>query len=153
MDYREPDVMARRFVGTRRISDESGELYNREVRNVGILNHGSDDTTASECATGGTFRENPGGVPDGIGADGAEAVATVESQFAPPIKASAKSQITGRRRRLSARKASARRSLERVFIVFECPHIGERGGSKPKETSLVNVGSHLFQSGSLYGAK
>jgi hypothetical protein len=91
--------MARRFVGTRRISDESGELYNREVRNVGILNHGSDDTTASECATGGTFRENPGGVPDPESANRAESVATVKSQFAPPIKASARIQITGRRRR------------------------------------------------------
>jgi hypothetical protein len=109
--------MARRFVGTRRISDESGELYNREVPGVGILHEGSDKSAPSKCAAGGTFRENPGGVPDGIGADGAEAGATVESQFAPPIKASARSQITGRRRRFSARKASARRSFERVFMV------------------------------------
>jgi hypothetical protein len=99
MDYREPDVVASRFIGTRRISDESGKLHNREVPGVGILHHGSDKSAPSKCAAGGTFRENPGGVPDGIGADGAEAVATVKSQFAPPIKASARSQITGRRRR------------------------------------------------------
>jgi hypothetical protein len=37
-------------------------------------------------------------------------------QLTPPIKASARNQITGRRRRLSARKASARRSLEGIFM-------------------------------------
>jgi hypothetical protein len=109
--------VARRFIGTGRISDESGELHDGQVPGVGILNHGSDDTPATECPPGGTFRENPGGVPDGIGANGTESVATVKSQFAPPIKASARSQITGRRRRFSARKASARRSFERVFMV------------------------------------
>jgi hypothetical protein len=36
-------------------------------------------------------------------------------QFAPPKIASTRSQMTGRRRRLSARKAQARRSLS--FIV------------------------------------
>jgi len=98
MDYREPDVVACSFIGTGAVAYESGELHNREVPGVGILHHGSDDTPATECATGGTASENPGGITDGIGADGAEAVATVESQFAPPIKASARSQITGRRR-------------------------------------------------------
>jgi hypothetical protein len=33
-------------------------------------------------------------------------------QFAPPMIASTRSQMTGRRRRLSARKAQARRSLD-----------------------------------------
>jgi hypothetical protein len=99
MDHGKTNIVASRFIGTGRISDESGKLHNREVRNVGILNHGSDDTTASECATGGTFRENPGGVPDPESANRAESVATVKSQFAPPIKASARIQITGRRRR------------------------------------------------------
>jgi hypothetical protein len=117
MDHGEPDVVSRRFIGTGRISDESGKLHDGQVPGVGILNEGSDKSAPSKCAAGGTFRENPGGVPDEIGADGAEAVATVESQFAPPIKASARSQITGRRRRFSARKASARRSLERVFMI------------------------------------
>jgi hypothetical protein len=99
MDHGKTNIVARRFIGTGRISDESGKLHDGQVPGVGILNHGSDDTTATECPPGGTFRENPGGVPDRIGADGAEAVATVKSQFAPPIKASAKSQMTGRRRR------------------------------------------------------
>jgi hypothetical protein len=117
MDYREPDVVARSFIGTGAVAYESGELHNREVPGVGIFHHGSDDTTATECAAGGTFRENPGGVPDRIGADGAEAVAAIESQLTPPIKASARIQMTGRRRRLSARNPRARRSLERVFMM------------------------------------
>jgi hypothetical protein len=91
--------MACSFIGTGRISDESGELHDRQVPGVGILHEGSDESALSKCPAGGTFRENPGGVSDRIGADGAESVATVESQFAPPIKASAKSQMTGRRRR------------------------------------------------------
>jgi hypothetical protein len=99
MDHGKTNIVARRFIGTGRISDESGKLHDGQVPGVGILHEGSDDTTATECPPGGTFRENPGGVPDRIGADGAEAVATVKSQFAPPIKASAKSQMTGRRRR------------------------------------------------------
>ena len=96
MHHSEPDVMTRRFVGTGAVAYECGKLYNGQVPSIGILNHGSDKSALSECATGGTFRENPGGVPDGIGADGAEAVAAVKSQFAPPIKASARSQMTGR---------------------------------------------------------
>jgi hypothetical protein len=99
MDYREPDVVSRRFIGTGAVAYESGKLHNREVPGVGILHHGSDKSALSKCPPGGTFRENPGGVPDGIGANGTESVATVKSQFAPPIKASARSQITGRRRR------------------------------------------------------
>jgi hypothetical protein len=106
------------WITVNRISDESGNLPDGQVPGVGILHHGSDKSALSKCPPGGTFRENPGGVPDRIGANRAEAVATVESQFAPPIKASAKSQITGRRRRLSARNAQARRSLERGFMVF-----------------------------------
>ena len=96
MDYREPDVVACSFIGTGAVAYESGKLHNREVPGVGILHEGSDKSAPSKCAAGGTFRENPGGVPDGIGADGTKAVATEESQFAPPIKASAKSQMTGR---------------------------------------------------------
>jgi hypothetical protein len=117
MDHGKTNIVASRFIGTGRISDESGKLHDRQVPGVGILNHGSDDTPATESTAGGTASENFGGVSDGIGADGAEAVAAVESQFAPPIKASARSHMTGRRRRLSARKASARRSFERVFMV------------------------------------
>jgi len=96
MDYREPDVVARSFIGTGAVAYESGKLHDGQVPGVGILNHGSDDTPSTESPAGGTAGENPGGITDGIGADGAEVVATVESQFAPPIKASARSQITGR---------------------------------------------------------
>jgi hypothetical protein len=99
MDYREPDVVACSFIGTGAVAYESGKLHDRQVPGVGILNHGSDDTPSTECPPGGTFRENPGGITDGIGADGAEAVATVESQLTPPIKASARIQMIGRRRR------------------------------------------------------
>jgi len=81
-----------RFVSARRISDESRKLYNGKVPGVGILNHGSDDAPATECAAGGTFRENPGGISDGISTDGTEAVATKESQLTPPRIASTRSQ-------------------------------------------------------------
>jgi hypothetical protein len=77
--------MTRRFVGTGAVAYECGKLHNGQVPGVGIFNHGSDDTPATECPAGGTFRENPGGIPDGIGADGAKTVATEESQFTPPI--------------------------------------------------------------------
>ncbi len=84
--------MASRFVSARRISDKCRKLYDRKVTGVGILNHGSDDTATSECATGCTFRENPGGISDGISTDGTEAVATKESQLTPPRIASTRSQ-------------------------------------------------------------
>ena len=90
MHHSEPDVMTRRFVGTGAVAYECGKLYNGQVPSIGILNPGSDKSALSECATGGTFRENPGGVPDGIGADGAEAVATEESQRTPPTRSCAK---------------------------------------------------------------
>jgi hypothetical protein len=91
--------VARSFIGTGAVAYESGKLHDRQVPGVGIFNHGSDDTPSTESTAGGTFRENPGGITDGIGADGAEAVATVESQLTPPIKASARIQMIGRRRR------------------------------------------------------
>jgi hypothetical protein len=117
MDHGKTNVMASRFVGTGAVAYESGKLHDGQVPGVGILHEGSDKSALSKCPPGGTFRENPGGIPDPESANRAEAVATVENQFTPPIKASARSQITGRRRRFSARKASARRSLERVFMI------------------------------------
>jgi hypothetical protein len=96
MDHGKTNVMASRFVGTRRISDESGKLYNREVRNVGILNHGSDDTPSTESTAGGTASEHFGGIANTERTHGAESVAAVKNQLAPPIKASARSQMTGR---------------------------------------------------------
>jgi hypothetical protein len=130
--------VARSFIGTGAVAYESGKLHNREVPGVGILHEGSDKSAPSKCAAGGTFRENPGGVPDGIGANGTESVATVENQFAPPIKASARSQITGRRRRFSARKASARRSLERVFMMFEPATVAGPDGTVADATGSVH---------------
>jgi len=85
VNHSETDIVSGRFVSARRISDESRKLYNGKVPGVGILNHGSDDTATTESPPGCTFRENPGGVPDGISTDGTEAVATVESQREPPI--------------------------------------------------------------------
>jgi hypothetical protein len=96
MDHGKTNVMASRFVGTGAVAYESGKLHDGQVPGVGIFHHGSDDTPATESTAGGTASEHFGGITDGIGADGAEVVATVESQFAPPIKASARSQITGR---------------------------------------------------------
>jgi hypothetical protein len=58
-----------RFVASGAVAYESGKLYNREIRNVGILNHGSDDTATTECATGGTAGEDLSGGGDAFGAD------------------------------------------------------------------------------------
>ena len=85
MDHGKTDVVASRFVASGAVAYESGKLYNGKVSSVGILNHGSDDTATTECAAGGAFREDLGGVSDGIGADGAESVATKESHRRPPI--------------------------------------------------------------------
>jgi hypothetical protein len=82
--------MTRRFVGAARVTDESGEFDDGKIRDIGIFNHGSDKSALSKCAACGTFRENPGGVTDGIGADGAKAVATEESQRTPPTRSCAK---------------------------------------------------------------
>jgi hypothetical protein len=118
MDYREPDVVACRFIGTRRISDESGELHNREVPGVGILNHGSDDTPSTECPPGGTFRENPGGGGDIFGANRAEAVATVENQFAPPIQRDcSQSPLRTIKVMIASHKRAARMRFVRGFMV------------------------------------
>jgi hypothetical protein len=84
MDHGKTNIVARRFVGTCRISDESGELHDGQVPGVGILHEGSDKSAPSKCAAGGTFRENPGGVPDPESANGTEAVATVKVHWAPP---------------------------------------------------------------------
>jgi hypothetical protein len=81
--------MAGRFVAARRISDESGEFHDGQVPGVGIFNHGSDKSALSKCATGGTAGEDLSGISDGIGANRAEAVATEECQFAPPMSNSA----------------------------------------------------------------
>jgi len=76
MHYSETDVMTGSFIAARAVANESCKFDNREIRNVGILNHGSDVTAATECAASGTFRENLSGGGDAFGANGAEAVAT-----------------------------------------------------------------------------
>jgi hypothetical protein len=89
MHYSETDVMTGSFVAARAVANESGELYNREIRHVGIFNHSSDVTAATECAASGTFRENLSGGGDAFGANRSKAVATVESQREPPTRNSA----------------------------------------------------------------
>jgi hypothetical protein len=89
MHHSETDVVASRFVAARAVADESGELYNREIRNVGILNHGSNVTAATECAASGTAGEDLSGGGDSFGANRAEAVATVKIQREPPTMNSA----------------------------------------------------------------
>jgi hypothetical protein len=61
VNHSKTDIVSGRFVSARRISDESRELYNGKVPGVGILNHGSDDTATSECATGCATGEDFGG--------------------------------------------------------------------------------------------
>jgi hypothetical protein len=89
MHYSETDVVTGRFIASGAVANESCELYNGQVRNVGILNHGSDVTAATECAASGTFRENLSGGGDAFGANRSKAVATVKSQREPPTRNSA----------------------------------------------------------------
>jgi hypothetical protein len=122
MDHGEPDVVSRRFIGTGRISDESGKLHDGQVPGVGILHEGSDKSAPSKCAAGGTFRENPGGVSDRIGADGAESVAAEESQFAPPIQRDcSQSPLRTIKVMIASHKRAARMRFVRGFIVFLMP--------------------------------
>jgi hypothetical protein len=84
MHHSETDVMTGSFIASGAVANESGKFYNREIRHVGILNHGSDVSAATECAASGTFREDLSGVGDAFGANRAEAVATVKIQREPP---------------------------------------------------------------------
>jgi hypothetical protein len=120
MHHSEPDVMTRRFVGTGAVAYECGKLYNGQVPSIGILNHGSDKSALSECATGGTAGEHFGGVPDGIGADGAEAVATEESQRTPPIQRDcSQSPLRMIVVMIASQKRAARIRFARGFMMFE----------------------------------
>jgi len=119
MDHGKTNIVARSFIGTGAVAYESGKLHDRQVPGVGILHEGSDDTPATECPPGGTFRENPGGVPDGIGADGAEAVATVENQFTPPIQRDcSQSPLRTIKVMIASQRRAARIRFERGFMVF-----------------------------------
>jgi hypothetical protein len=99
------------FIASRAIANESGKFDDGKIRDIGIFDHSPDVTAATECAAGMAASEHFGGGGDTFGANRSKAVATVESQREPPMIASTRSQMTGRRRRLSARKAQARRSL------------------------------------------
>jgi hypothetical protein len=139
MDYREPDVVARSFIGTGAVAYESGKLHDGQVPGVGILNHGSDDTPATESPAGGTAGEHFGGITDGIGADGAESVAAVKNQLAPPIQRDcSQSPLRMIVVMIASQKRAARIRFERGFMVFERNQLLVHGRSKPKETHLVN---------------
>ena len=92
MDHGKTDIVSGRFISSRRISDECGKFDDGKVPGVGILNHGSDDTPATECAASGTAGEDLGGISDAKGTNRAEAGATEESQLTPPRIASTRSQ-------------------------------------------------------------
>jgi hypothetical protein len=111
--------VASRFIGTGAVAYESGKLHNREVPGVGILHEGSDKSAPSKCAAGGTFRENPGGVSDGIGANRAEAVAAVKSQFTPPIQRDcSQSPLRTIKVMIASQRRAAMIRFERGFMVF-----------------------------------
>jgi len=81
--------MTGRFVSPGAVAYESGELYNREIRNVRIFDHSPDVTAATECAASVTAGEDLSGGGDTFGANRAVTVATVESQLTPPTMSSA----------------------------------------------------------------
>ena len=118
MNYGETDVVTGSFVASGAVADESGKFHDGQIRDIGILNHGSDVTAATECAASGTFREDLSGGGDTFGADGAEAVATVESQLTPPTRnsatQSARAEIT---RTAPMRSARADRKGLRDFMI------------------------------------
>ena len=119
MNHSETDIVTGCFVEAGAVAYESGKLYDGKVPGVGVLNHGSDDAATTECAAGGTFRENPGGVSDGISTDGTEAVATKESQLTPPMRSSATQNAKApRTRAASARNAKAWSRFLRERIGF-----------------------------------
>jgi hypothetical protein len=76
VNYGETDIMSGCFIAAARVTDESGELDDGEIRNVGIFDHSPDVTAATECAASGTFRENLSGGGDAFGPNRAVTVAT-----------------------------------------------------------------------------
>jgi hypothetical protein len=106
------------FVAARAVANESGKFYNGQVRHVGIFNHGSDVTAATECAASGTAGEDLSGGGDAFGANRSKAVATVKSQREPPTRnsatQSARAEITSA---APIRIARAERKGLRDFIV------------------------------------
>jgi hypothetical protein len=116
MHYSETDVMTGRFIASARVTDESGELDDGKIRYVGILNHGSYVTAATECAASGTFREDLSGGGDAFGANRAEAVATKESQRTPP-RLSIKATMAIRRRKPKAQSGPWKRGGIRSFMI------------------------------------
>jgi len=118
MHYSETDVMTGRFVAAARVTDESGELDDRQIRDVGIFHKGPNISAATECAASVTAGEDLGGGSDTGSADRSKAVATVESQFTPPTMSSATiSANTVVTNTASARYASARIRDLRDFMI------------------------------------
>jgi hypothetical protein len=118
MDHGKTNIVARSFIGTGAVAYESGKLHNREVPGVGILHEGSDDTPATECPPGGTAGEDLSGITDGIGANGTEAVTTVENQFTPPIQRDcSQSPLRTIKVMIASQRRAARIRFERGFMV------------------------------------
>jgi len=89
VNHSEPDIVSGRFVSSGAVAYESGKFDDGKIRHVGIFDHSPDVTAATECAAGGTFREDLSGGGDAFGADWAETVATEEDQRTPPTMRSA----------------------------------------------------------------
>jgi hypothetical protein len=110
--------MSGRFVAARAVANESGELYNREIRDVRIFDHSPNISTATECAASGTAGEDLSGGGDAFGANRSKAVATKESHREPPTRnsatQSARAEITSA---APIRSARAERKGLRDFMI------------------------------------
>jgi hypothetical protein len=107
--------MSGSFVAAARVTDESGEFYNREIRDVRIFHKGPNISAATECAASGTAGEDLSGGGDAFGANRAKAVATVESQREPP-RLSIKATRAIRRMKPRAHSGPWKRGGIRSFI-------------------------------------
>jgi hypothetical protein len=97
-----------RFVSSGAVAYESGELYNGQIRDIGILYHSPDDTPSTECAASGTASKDLGGLSDAFGANRAVTVAAKESQRAPP-RVSMRATMAIRRRKPRAQSGPWKR--------------------------------------------
>jgi hypothetical protein len=108
--------MSGRFIAARAVANESSKFDDGKIRDVRIFDHSPDVTAATECSPGMAASEHFGGGGDAFGANRSKAVATKESQFTPPIKASARSQRIGSKNAFNARNARNARILWDFFI-------------------------------------
>ena len=111
--------MARSFVASGAVANESGKFHDGQVGNVGILYKGANIATATEGAAGCAAGENLGGLGDTESTNGAEAVTTKEDQREPPTRSSAtqsaRAEIT---RNAPIKSARAVRKGFRGFMGF-----------------------------------